>query len=69
MLEYIKVEDTLLRKKTRRARELEYERKQVALLNTGQLVEAIKENIQTLYDNVINVHNRARTAKLYHTRK
>ena len=69
MLEYVKVEDILSRGRSRKVRELIYERKQVAGLNTGQIIESIKENIQTIYDNVINVDNQARLAKLYHKRK
>ena len=69
MLEYIKVEDILTRERSRKVRELIYERKQVAGLNTGQIIESIKENIQTIYDKVINVDNQARLAKLYHKRK
>ena len=57
MLEYIKVEDMLNRRGSRKVKELIYERKQVSGLNTAQIIEAISLNIQTIYDKVINVNN------------
>ena len=57
MLEYIKVEDILLRQGSRKVKEIKYERKQIVSLKTGQIIEAMKELIQTLYDKVINVDN------------
>ena len=57
MLEYIKVEDILLRQGSRKVKEIKYERKQIVSLKTEQIIEAMKELIQTLYDKVINVDN------------
>ena len=57
MLEYIKVEDILTGRRSRKVKELLYERKLVAGLDKGQMIGAIKENIQTIYEKVINVNN------------
>ena len=51
------MEDILIGRRSRKVKELIYERKQVAGLNKGQMIEAMKDKIQTIYDKVINVNN------------
>ena len=45
LLEYIKVEEILVKNNSRRVKELKYERKQIICLRKGQIIESMKKNI------------------------
>ena len=57
MLEYIKVEEILNKRKSRAVKELNYERKQIVCLRRDQIIASVRGTIQILYDKVINVDN------------